>query len=165
MKSSNRIKNIAYAAVIAAIYVVLTYVTNAFGLANGVVQCRLSEALCVLPAFTPSAIYGLFVGCMLSNILTGCILPDVVFGSVATLVGAVGTYFLAKHKSNTLLLPLPCIAANTVIIPFVLKFAYGYSGGLLFFFVTVAAGEIISSGILGMILYRNLSKSKLILFK
>ena len=59
------------AAMIAALYVVLTYIANLFGLASGVIQIRLSEMLCILPVFTPAAIPGLFIGCLLSNILTG----------------------------------------------------------------------------------------------
>ena len=82
----------AQAAMIAALYIVLTFIANAFGLANYAVQVRFSEALTVLPYFTPAAIPGLFIGCLLSNILTGCALPDIVFGSLATLLGALGTY-------------------------------------------------------------------------
>ena len=81
----------AQAAMIAALYIVLTFIANAFGLANYAVQVRFSEALTVLPYFTPAAIPGLFIGCLLSNILTGCALPDIVFGSLATLLGALGT--------------------------------------------------------------------------
>ena len=72
------------AALIAALYIVLTFLANAMGLANYAVQVRFSEALTILPFFTPAAIPGLFVGCLLSNILTGCALPDIVFGSLAT---------------------------------------------------------------------------------
>ena len=86
------------AAMIAALYVVLTFAANALGLANYVVQIRFSEALTILPFFTPAAIPGLFVGCMLSNILTGCMPLDIVFGSLATLIGAFGTYALRKNK-------------------------------------------------------------------
>ena len=82
------------AAMIAAIYVVLTFIANAFGLANYAVQVRFSEALTILPYFTPAAIPGLFIGCLLSNVLTGCALPDIIFGSLATLLGALGTYAL-----------------------------------------------------------------------
>ena len=80
---------IALAAMIAAIYVVLTLVFAPFS--YGEIQVRLSEALTILPVFTPAAVPGLFVGCLLSNILGGCIVPDIVFGSIATLISAIGT--------------------------------------------------------------------------
>ena len=86
------------AAVIAAIYVVLTIFISAFNLASGAIQVRISEALTILPFFTPAAIPGLAIGCLLSNLLTGVAVYDVVFGSLATLLGAVGTYLLRKHK-------------------------------------------------------------------
>ena len=166
MKRNKRISYIAYAGVIAAVYVVLTYITNAFGLANGAIQCRISEALCVLPAFTPAAVPGLFIGCLLSNVLTGAPAPDIIFGSLATLIGAVGTYLLAKKKIHAFTYPLPAIIANTFIIPLVLKFAYaGIEGTLWFFAITVGIGEIISCGILGMMLYYSLKKNSELLFK
>lgn len=84
---------ITQGAVIAAIYVVLTYIVSLLGLTNGVIQVRLSEALTILPVFTPAAIPGLVVGCVISNILTGAVIWDVIFGSLATLIGAVGTSF------------------------------------------------------------------------
>ena len=57
-------------------YVVLTLLANALGLANYAIQVRFSEALTILPFFTPAAIPGLFVGCILSNLLTGCMPLD-----------------------------------------------------------------------------------------
>lgn len=142
------------AAMIAALYVVLTFLANALGLANYAVQLRFSEALTILPFFTPAAIPGLFVGCLLSNILTGCALPDIVFGSLATLIGAILTYKLRKNKWMA---PLPPIAANAIIIPFVLLYAYGIKP-LWFSFVTVTIGEILSCGVLGMLLLFSLQK-------
>ncbi|MCM1542232.1 MAG: QueT transporter family protein [Blautia sp.] len=151
---------IVHAGVIAALYVVLTLVANAFGLANHAVQVRFSEALTVLPFFTPAAIPGLALGCLLSNILTGCALPDIIFGTFATLTGAVFTWLLRK---NRWLAPLPPIAANTVIVPFVLYYAYGIRP-LWLSFLTVGAGEIISCGILGMILLNVLSRYQKYMF-
>ena len=145
------------AAIIAAIYIILTLITNALGLANGAIQVRFSESLCILPIFTPAAIPGLFIGCFLSNILTGCIFWDVLFGSLATLIGAVFTYNLRKYKKAAL---VPPIISNTLIIPFVLKFAYGLPAGLWYFMLTVCIGEIISCGVLGSFLYRYLNKYK-----
>ena len=90
---------ITQGAVIAAIYVVLTYIVSLLGLTNGVIQVRLSEALTILPVFTPAAIPGLVVGCVISNILTGAVIWDVIFGSLATLIGAIGTYMLRLPHS------------------------------------------------------------------
>ena len=156
----NKARYLTNAAIIAAVYIVLTLITNALGLANGAIQVRISEAMCVLPMFTPSAIPGLFIGCMLSNIFTGCVIWDVIFGSLATLIGAVFTYNLRKYRRLAL---LPPIIANTVIISFVLKFAYGIPDGLLYFIITVGIGEIISCGVLGTLLYGYLKKYKKII--
>lgn len=113
---SKKLVFICQAAVIAALYVVLTYVFSAF--ASGVIQVRVSEALTILPAFTPAAIPGLVIGCLLSNTLTGCVLLDIIFGSVATLIGALGSYALRRH---TWLVPIPPIVSNMIIVPFVLR--------------------------------------------
>lgn len=147
---------IVHASVIAALYVVLTFVANAFGLANYAVQLRFSEALTILPFFTPAAIPGLAIGCLLANILTGCALPDILFGTLATLIGAVLTWLLRKNKW---LAPVPPIAANTLIVPFILYFAYGIKP-LWLSFLTVGAGEILSCGVLGMILLSMLDRYK-----
>ena len=146
-------------AVIAALYVVLTYVFSAF--ASGVIQVRVSEALTILPAFTPAAIPGLVIGCLLSNTLTGCVLLDIIFGSVATLIGALGSYALRRH---TWLVPIPPIVSNMIIVPFVLRFAYGATDAFPFMIATVGAGEIISCYLLGMILYGALKKVNHTLF-
>ncbi len=152
--------SITQAAIIAALYVVLTFIANAFGLASHAIQVRFSEALTILPFFTPAAIPGLTIGCLLSNILTGCALLDIIFGSLATLIGAVFTYRLRRSKW---LAPVPPIVANTLIIPFVLLYAYGVPT-LGASFVTVAIGEIISCGILGMLLLFTLDKYRMKIF-
>ena len=149
-------------AMIAAIYVALTVFINAFGLANGAIQIRISEALCILPIFTPAAIPGLFVGCVLSNIITGCAIYDIVFGSLATLLGAIGTYYLRKTK---FLFTLPPVIANGVIIPLVLRFAYGMPDAYWFLVVTVCVGEIISVCILGMILKAAIWPQRYFIFR
>lgn len=146
---------IAQAAMIAAIYVVLTYFINAFNLASGAIQVRISEALTILPVFTPAAIPGLFIGCLLSNTLTGCVIWDIVFGSLATLIAAVCTYLLRNTK---FLFTLPPVFANAIIVPFVLKYAYKIGDAYWFLFVTVGIGEVISVCILGFILKNVLSK-------
>ena len=86
------------AALIAALYVILTFISQMFGLASGVIQIRLSETLTVLPLFYKEAIPGLWIGCIIANILTGCAPWDVVFGSLATLLGAIGTYYIGRKK-------------------------------------------------------------------
>lgn len=156
------------AAMIAALYVVLTFIANAFGLANYSVQVRFSEALTILPFFTPAAIPGLFIGCLISNILTGCAIPDIIFGSLATLIAAFGTWKLRGCKNifpgNVFLSPLPPILANTIIVPFVLRYAYGIRP-LWLSFLTVGAGEIISCGILGLLLAFTLNKYRSQIFR
>lgn len=150
------------AAVIAAVYVVLTLAINAFNLANGAIQVRISESLTILPFFTPAAVPGLFVGCLLSNFITGAPIWDVIFGSLATLIGALGTYFLRKQKW---LAPLPPMIANILIIPPVLYYAYHIPGSIPFFMLTVGIGEFISCGILGMLLLFLLQKYRHVIFQ
>ena len=152
-------KNLTTAALIAALYVVLTYLANLLGLANGAVQIRFSEALTILPLFTSAAVPGLTVGCLLANLLTGCAFWDVLFGTMATLLGALGTRYLSK-KSKWLA-PLYPILANTLIIPFVLAYVYGASDAMWYLFLTVAVGEILSCGALGILVANALEKNKL----
>ncbi len=90
----NKILYLVHAAVIAAVYVILTMLAASFNLASGAIQVRFSEVLTILPYFTPAAVPGVVIGCLLSNILTGCALPDIIFGTFATLLGALGTYAL-----------------------------------------------------------------------
>ena len=106
------------AALIPAMYVALTYLSNMAGLW----EVRFSEALCILPYFTGAAVPGLTVGCVLANILTGCPLWDVVFGSLATLIGA----YIARllHKKSWWLAPWPNIIANTIAVPLILRYVY-----------------------------------------
>ncbi len=153
---------IVHAAAIAAIYVVLTMLAASFNLASGAIQVRISEALTVLPFFTPAAIPGLVIGCLLSNILTGCLLPDIIFGTLATCLGALGTYALRKHR---LLCTLPPVVANSIIVPFVLAYAYHAQGTIPFFMATVGIGEIISCVIFGSMLIAVLSPVKKYLFE
>lgn len=152
---------ITQAAVIAALYVVLTYVSNAFGLASGAIQVRLSEALTVLPFFTPAAIPGLFIGCILANTLTGCMILDTVFGSIATLAGALGSYAIARslkhNNASKFLVSLPPIIANTIIVPLVIKYVYQSEGTIPYFMLTVGIGEVIACGIIGHLVLRALS--------
>lgn len=159
---NKKILFLTQAAMIAALYVVLTFIANAFGLASGAIQVRLSEALAVLPFFTPAAIPGLYVGCLLANLLTGGCLLDILVGSLASLIGAAGAYMLRRQKW---LVPLPTIIANALIVPFVLIHGYGLADAWWYLFLTVGAGEIISCGILGMGLLLVLRNYAVELFK
>lgn len=159
---------IVQGAMIAALYVVLTMLANALGLSSYSIQIRFSEALCILPFFTPAAIPGLWIGCLIANLMTGAIIWDIIFGSLATLIGAVGTYFLRRNKFAC---TLPPVIANMVIVPFVLRYGYGlktiYKGidwSIPFNVVTVGIGEIISVCILGSLLLKVLSKYRNVLF-
>ena len=151
---------ITQAAVIAALYTVLVIIFNYCSF--GPIQFRIAEALTILPYFTSAAILGLFVGCLLSNILGGAAIWDIIFGSIATLIGAIGTYALRKNKW---LAPLPPIIANTLIVPFVLKYAYGSEGIFAMFFVTIGASEFVVCGIIGMILLFALNPVRNVIFK
>lgn len=144
------------AALIGAVYVVLTLVFAPFS--YGEVQVRVSEALTILPYFTPAAVPGLFVGCIIANILGGGIPVDIIFGSIATLIGAVFTYQL--RNSSKWLAPVPPIVANAVIVPFVLYYGYGVNLPIPLMMLTVGAGEVVSCGVFGMILLTALSKYK-----
>lgn len=164
-------KNVTYlthAAMIAALYVVLTFLANALGLANGAIQIRFSEALTILPFFTPAAVPGLFVGCIISNLLTGCMPLDILFGSLATLIGALLTYIIGQKCPMPIskwLAPIPPILSNTLIIPFILAFVYQFEGSLVYFFITVFVGEVISCYVLGIILFHSIYKYRNVLFK
>ena len=159
---TTRVRFMTQAAMIAAIYVVLTIFISAFNLASGAIQIRISEALTILPAFTPAAIPGLFIGCLISNLITGAMLPDIIFGSLATLLGAIGSYLVRKWKWAV---PVPPILSNMIIIPFVLAYAYHIPGGVPYFMFTVGIGQVISCGILGMLLYNILCKYRNVIFK
>lgn len=148
------------AAAIAAIYVVLTVVFAP--LAFGEVQIRFAEALTVLPFFTPAAIPGLFVGCIIGNFMGGAIPVDILCGSLATLLGALGSYALRKRK---FFVPFPPIIANILIVPFVLFYGYGINLPIPFMMLTVGVGEIVSCGVLGMVVLLALDKYKNLIFK
>ena len=146
------------ASLIAALYVMLTIISNFAGLASGVIQLRLSEMLTILPVFTPAAIPGLAVGCAVANLATGCALWDVAFGTLATTLGALGTYYIGRKYPYAG--PAFPIAANALIVPKVLQVVYGAEGTYWYFMLTVGIGEILSCGVLGIILYRVLRKTK-----
>ena len=148
---------LAWGGVTAALYVVLTFISSAFGLSSGVIQLRLSEALCILPCVSPAAIPGLAIGCLLANLLTGAVALDVVFGSIATLLGAVGTYLLRNHR---FLACLPPIVSNMIIIPIILTTAYqmNFGSSFLYIVLSVGIGEFISCGVLGQLVLSVMKK-------
>ena len=158
---NKKVQFLVQAAMIGAIYVVLTILFQPFSF--GEIQVRIAEALTILPVFTPAAIPGLFVGCLIGNIFGGSILPDIIFGSLATLIGAYFTYLLRKQVKY--LAPLPPIISNVVIVPFVLRYAYGVNLPIPFLMMTIGIGEVISCGILGMIVYAALEKYKYRIFR
>lgn len=144
---------------VAALYVILTYISNIVGLANGAIQFRISEALCILPVFFPEAVFGLAVGCAISNLITACPLWDIVLGSAATLIGAFGARAL-KFLPEKLkwLLGLPTVISNAVIIPFVLMYVYEFPGSYFYFLLTVGLGELVCALIGGALLYYSIKK-------
>ncbi len=152
MNKSNTLK-LVNGGLIAALYVVLTVLAAQFNLASGAIQVRFSEALTILPVFTASAVPGLAVGCVLANLLTGCAAWDVVFGSLATLIGAVGTRLL---KDKPLLAWIPPVLSNMAIIPIILIKVYAVPDAWWFLVLTIGAGEALSCGVLGLLLYKAL---------
>ena len=147
-------KSITTAAAVAAAYVALCLVFQP--ISYGGVQVRIAEAMTVLPVFVPAAIPGLFIGCMIANLIGGGIVLDVIFGSLATLIGALGTYFL--RNKPIWLTTLPPIVSNTVVVPLVLKYGYGIEMPLVILALTICAGEIIGCGILGTLLGTGLRR-------
>ncbi len=176
MKSSGTLRMVRAAAV-AALYVVLTILANSLGLASGIIQVRISETLCVLPFFDPTLSIGLYIGCILANLLTGCAPWDIVFGSLATLIGALVCSLIGykakglahtdkAYKCLALLSPIPNVISNTLIVPPILIKVYGMgvndalsvaeflhiNSAYLLFTITVFIGEVISGYIFGVLL-------------
>jgi uncharacterized membrane protein len=155
MTDNLRTRQLVQGALIAALYVVLTMVFAPISF--GSVQLRVSEALAILPMFSFAAVPGLFVGCLLANILGGAVVPDIVFGSLATLIGAWGGWLLRK---NRWLVPIPAILANTAIIPFVLQYGYGVDLPIWLQMIYIAAGEVLGCYLLGQLLGSVLLKHR-----
>ena len=150
---------LAQAAMIAALYLLFTLLTLQF--ASGVVQIRLSEALAVLPYFTSAAVPGLTVGCLLANLIGGCAPWDVVFGTLATLFGAIAARLFRRF---VFLVPIPNILSNTLIIPLVLRYVYAAKEALPFLYLSIGLSELLSSGVLGIGLLLLLRRYALRLF-
>lgn len=153
MKRETTVQDLTLAAAIAAVYVVLTLLFAPIGF--GAVQCRIAEVLVILPYFTPAAVPGVTIGCFLANLLGTAVPMDVVFGTLATFLGACGSYVLRKHR---FLVCLPPIVSNTLIVPWVLKIAYGDAHLLPFLMLTVGIGEVVAVGIMGNILLLALDR-------
>ena len=159
---------ITQSAIIAAIYVVLTSLLSSINLASGFIQCRISEALCIVPIFTSAGIPGLTIGCFLSNIINGFIsgsgfnVIDIVFGTIATASGALLTYLFRNKRLLAIASP---IITNTLIIPFVLKFSYHLENAFILIVISIFLGELLSVGVFGTLLLKILDKYKDQLFK
>ena len=123
---------ITTAAIVAALYVVLSLLTYTFSYLE--IQCRIAEALCMTIFYTPAGIFGVVIGCFITNIIGGSPL-DMIFGTAATLIAALLTYPIVrtirkKHgpvlkMKHALLIPIPTVLVNAIIIPFVLYFGFG----------------------------------------
>ena len=159
--TNSPVLTLVYGAAIAAIYVVLTMVF--LPISFGPIQFRISELLCVLPYFTPAAIPGLFIGCLIANALGGGILLDVLAGSLTTLAAAYLTWML-RGKSK-FLASVPPVVLNAIVIPWVLKFGYGEPLPIPFLMVTVGLGEILTASIMGTVLLCVLARYKGVIFK
>ncbi len=134
-------------AMIAALYVVLTLISAVFGLSSGAIQLRISEALCALAYFTPAAIPGVTVGCLIANLITSANILDIVFGTLATFFGVIGGYYL---RNNKWLVTLPTVISNTVIIPLVIVYGFGVTDvALPLVALGVGVGETVSAVLLG----------------
>ena len=150
------VQKVAAAGIIAALYVGLGFLV--LNLASGVIQVRFAEVLTVMPVFTAAGIPGVTIGCFLFNLLSGAAVGDVIFGTLATLIGAVGTRLL--RKKSPFLAVLPPILANTLIVPFVLRYAYGMEDAIWFMMLTVCAGEVVAAGILALLLRKLIEKNE-----
>lgn len=137
MKKLLTTRSMCLSAIIAALYAALTLSLPA--LSYGQVQCRLSEAMTLLPMLLPHAVPGLFVGCLAANLLSPVGALDIVFGSLATLLAACGTWAL---RGKPLLAAACPVAANAVIVGGVLAFSYGLP--LWLTMLQVGAGETVA---------------------
>ena len=171
MRTTKNVRFLTQAAMIAALYAVLTYAAAAVNLAYGAVQFRFSEALTVLPVFTPAAIPGLAVGCFLANLGSPLGLVDWIFGTGATLLAAVGTWMARKIqiKGVPVLAPLPPVVANVVLVGFELSclssagtFALGNFTWAAFgaSALSVGIGELVVCYVLGLPLILALERTK-----
>ena len=152
MRKNFSTKRLCRAGVIAALYVALTYAFGALSY-NGFLQIRPAEALCILPIFYVEAIPALFVGCALANITSPYFLYDVVFGSLVTLIAAIGTRYVGRLFKKTVLRivfgGIFPVLLNAVLIPIVIVFLIGGAGvqgaDLVAYFTLVASMTVTQS--------------------
>ncbi len=152
------------AAVIAALYVALTYVSNALGLAYNAVQFRLSEILTVLPVFTPAAIPGLTIGCLIANISSPFGIIDILCGALATLLASVTTYALrnVRFREIPLLSTLPPVLFNALIIGAEIWYLEGRTAEIFIISaLQVAAGQCVMCILAGIIFIRAIRKTRI----
>lgn len=159
-KSRFTTRQIALSGIIAAVYAVMSLLSSVFGIAYGPIQCRFSEALTVLPFFLPEAIPGLFIGCVVSNLMSTVGPLDIIFGSLATLLAALWT----RQMPNKWLAPLPPVICNAVIIGAMIAwyevgFTNAFWGMFAFNALTVGIGEAIACYVLGLLLLQVLSRT------
>lgn len=153
MRKSKSILFLTESAMIAALYAALTLVTGQFSVS--VFQLRLSEALTVLPVFTPAAVPGLAVGCLTANLLSSCAPLDTVIGALSTLAAAVLTRCLRKRP---LCAVLPPAFVNAAVLPLIFLYVYHFDGTYGFFFFSVLVSEALTAGLLGYALFRTLDR-------
>ena len=142
-QTKSKTQKIVFAAILAAIYSAIT-VSLSF-LSYGPIQFRIAEGLTVLPYFSPYAIYGLFIGCIASNIISPMGLPDLIFGSLATLIAAIVTYYIGKSnlKYKKYLAPLPSVIVNAFVIGTMLKLLYVKDMPLYLNMLYVGIGQLV----------------------
>ena len=161
MKTKKSTIYLTRGAMISAIYVAITWLCSIVGLSSGVIQFRLSEALCILPVFLPEAVPALFIGCLLSNLIAGGVIWDIIFGSLATVLGAIGARLLRKLPRKAIFIAtIPTLLANAIIVPYVLIYAYGVTDAYWFLFATVGIGELVCACFGGTALYYLLQRSR-----
>ena len=146
-------RNLCIGGIVAALYAALTLLLAP--ISYGAIQCRVSEALTLLPVLLPQSIPGLFVGCLIANIIGSGSIWDIVFGSLATLIAAIGTY--AFRKNIWLAAACP-VVANGLIVGAVLSFVYGLP--MLLTMLEVAVGEVVAC-LLGIVMVKALEKTEL----
>lgn len=157
---NKKVKYVTQAAIIAALYVVLVFALQP--LAFGVGQIRVAEALTVLPMFTPAAIPGLGIGCLIANLIGGAHILDVIFGSLTTLLAAFLSYGLRK---NRWLVPVPPVILNAFIIPIFLRYLYGVPDAYYLMVFLVGAGQFVACYILGSLLATTINPFRRNLFE
>ena len=163
MKRGNAVLYTTRGAMVGALYVAVTWLCSVLGLSSGVIQFRISEAMCILPIFMPEAVPGLYIGCMISNLIAGSNVLDVILGSLATLIGAIGARYMRRLPEKLIWCStLPTVIANILIVPAVLILAYGAEDAYFFIALTVGIGETVCATGCGTALYYLIKRSGII---